>query len=104
MSVASLLHPRVSTLVVEPPAPHSSGCAEHGDGARTVKIARTGQVENPAVVVSQRVLRGAVGHEHDVVLAAQAHALVELNRGTAGAQAVGSGGRGSGWNAELPSR
>src|SRR5258708_7220758 len=99
--VASLLHPLVAALVVQPPAPDSSRGAEHRDGARTVKIAGTGQVKNSAVVVSQCVLRGSVGHEHDVVLAAQAHTLVEVNRGAAGTEGVGSGGRVSGLNREL---
>src|SRR5208337_4473399 len=100
IGVASLLHPCVYTLVVEPPAADSSGGAEYRNGPRTIEVAGAGEVHDSAVVVSQRVLRGTIGHEHDVVLVAE-DALVEVNRDRAGPQAIGSGGGKSRLNRKL---
>src|SRR5579863_4943315 len=96
----SLLHPRVdSPGVGQPPAPDSSGRAKYGDRPRIVEVSTASDVEDSAIQVAESVLGRAIGHEHDVVQAAQSHALIEVDGCRARAEAIGDGGctRGKAW-------
>ena len=92
-SQASLLHPFRPRLVVKPPAANPPRGPKYRDRPRTVKITRPRQVHYAAVVIAQRVLRRTVRHEHDVVLAAESHALIEINGCSPAAESIRRAGR-----------
>ncbi len=84
---ASLLHPIGSALVIESPAPDSSGRAENGQGSRTVQVARTGQVNDSAIEVAQVILGGSVRIKNQAIGAHQ-RAVIYGDGGGTGAEAV----------------